>query len=258
MLFLRKDQCFYDASEEAQALPSALPQLPSSADLSHGVLYPAGQGYNLYLSHSYTVSIQSLNFPPPCSLGYGCFTNHVLGILGDFSLNPKWSWMFYSSFTSCLMLSCNEICINAVNSWKFGERALQLRGWHGVFMPVLCTWFCAGEYGFLGEQRRTNVAITRARRHLALIGDSETVCNEPFLKGLIDHCHRCGEVWSADEFLQGNPYLIRSECYIWYNYRDVCINTVKPLQISSMLNTTFISAHQLFLLSLYAKYTLGF
>lgn len=111
------------------------------------------------------------------------------------------------------MLSCNEIRINAVNSLKSGDRALQLRGWHGVFMPVLCTWFCAGEYGFLGEQRRTNVAITRARRHLALIGDSETVCNEPFLKGLIDHCHRCGEVWSADEFLQGNPYLFRSKCY---------------------------------------------
>jgi len=73
-------------------------------------------------------------------------------------------------------------------------------------MPVLCTWFCAGEYGFLGEQRRTNVAITRARRHLALIGDSETVCNEPFLKGLIDHCHRCGEVWSADEFLQDTTF----------------------------------------------------
>ena len=63
--------------------------------------------------------------------------------------------------------------------------------------------FCAGECGFLSERRRINVAITRARRHLALIGDSETVCNEPFIKGLIEHCHDCGEVWSAHEFLHG-------------------------------------------------------
>ena len=63
--------------------------------------------------------------------------------------------------------------------------------------------FCAGECGFLSEQRRINVAITRARRHLALIGDSETVCNEPFIKGLIEHCHDCGEVLSAHQFLHG-------------------------------------------------------
>ena len=62
---------------------------------------------------------------------------------------------------------------------------------------------CAGECGFLSEQRRINVAVTRARRHLALIGDSETVCNEPFIKGLLDHCHDRGEVWSAHEFLHG-------------------------------------------------------
>ena len=33
----------------------------------------------------------------------------------------------------------------------------------------------AGEVGFLGEKRRLNVAMTRARRHLCVVGDSETM-----------------------------------------------------------------------------------
>jgi DNA polymerase alpha-associated DNA helicase A len=32
-----------------------------------------------------------------------------------------------------------------------------------------------GEVGFLGEKRRLNVAMTRAKRHLCVIGDSETM-----------------------------------------------------------------------------------
>ena len=32
-----------------------------------------------------------------------------------------------------------------------------------------------GEIGFLGEYRRMNVGMTRAKRHLCIVGDSETV-----------------------------------------------------------------------------------
>ncbi len=31
------------------------------------------------------------------------------------------------------------------------------------------------EVGFLGEKRRLNVAMTRPKRHLCVVGDSETV-----------------------------------------------------------------------------------
>jgi ATP-dependent RNA/DNA helicase IGHMBP2 len=34
--------------------------------------------------------------------------------------------------------------------------------------------------GFLAEKRRMNVAITRARRHLAVVCDSVTVSNDPY------------------------------------------------------------------------------
>ena len=45
------------------------------------------------------------------------------------------------------------------------------------------------EIGFLSEDRRTNVAVTRARRHLAIVGDSETISVNPFLKRMV---HRIG------------------------------------------------------------------
>ncbi|XP_071955518.1 DNA-binding protein SMUBP-2-like [Antedon mediterranea] len=54
-----------------------------------------------------------------------------------------------------------------------------------------------GEVGFLAENRRINVAITRARRHLAIFGDSETVSNHDFLKSLITYVNNNGEVRSV-------------------------------------------------------------
>lgn len=41
-----------------------------------------------------------------------------------------------------------------------------------------------GEIGFLKEDRRINVAITRARRHLFVVGDSVTISNHAFLESL--------------------------------------------------------------------------
>ena len=66
---------------------------------------------------------------------------------------------------------------------------------------------CTGEYGFLQEMRRTKVAMTRARRHLALIGDSLTISNEPFIKGMIAYCHEHGEVHSAHDYIYGKSFL---------------------------------------------------
>ncbi|XP_063968826.1 DNA-binding protein SMUBP-2-like [Lytechinus pictus] len=57
-----------------------------------------------------------------------------------------------------------------------------------------------GEVGFLTEDRRINVAITRARRHLAVVCDSQTVGKHPFLKSLIDYFNDHGEVRTAFEY----------------------------------------------------------
>ncbi|KAK2718963.1 hypothetical protein QYM36_006094, partial [Artemia franciscana] len=61
--------------------------------------------------------------------------------------------------------------------------------------------------GFLAEERRLNVAVTRARRHFCVICDVETVGSNKFIKGLIDHITNSGEVRSAFEY--GKPCRMR-------------------------------------------------
>ena len=49
-----------------------------------------------------------------------------------------------------------------------------------------------GEIGFLGDIRRMNVAMTRARRKLVVIGDSATLAGHPFYSRMIEYCERIG------------------------------------------------------------------
>lgn len=56
--------------------------------------------------------------------------------------------------------------------------------------------------GFLAEDRRLNVAVTRARRHIAVVCDSQTIKNHAFLKSLVDHITEFGETRTAFEYIQ--------------------------------------------------------
>ena len=58
-----------------------------------------------------------------------------------------------------------------------------------------------GEIGFLSDLRRMNVAMTRARRKLLIIGDSATLSSEPFYSRLIEHFETHGAyrtVWEEN------------------------------------------------------------
>lgn len=59
-----------------------------------------------------------------------------------------------------------------------------------------------GEVGFLADVRRTNVALTRARRKLLVIGDSATLSTHPFYQSLFTYFESIGaygSVWEETE-----------------------------------------------------------
>jgi superfamily I DNA and/or RNA helicase len=59
-----------------------------------------------------------------------------------------------------------------------------------------------GEIGFLADTRRTNVAFTRARRGLLVIGDSATLAGNEFYARMLEHFERIGatsSVWEEPE-----------------------------------------------------------
>jgi len=73
------------------------------------------------------------------------------------------------------------------------------------------------EVGFLCDSRRLNVAVTRAKRHIAVIGDSDTVCSDSVLKSLFEYvsnhpaCQvRCAYEIADEQMLAGVTLLSKS------------------------------------------------
>ncbi|MEL6591525.1 MAG: AAA domain-containing protein, partial [Bacteroidota bacterium] len=57
-----------------------------------------------------------------------------------------------------------------------------------------------GEIGFLKDIRRMNVALTRARQKLVVVGDSATLGKHPFYKAFLDYVDSIGAYRSAWEY----------------------------------------------------------
>ncbi len=59
-----------------------------------------------------------------------------------------------------------------------------------------------GEIGFLKDYRRMNVAMTRARKKLVVLGDSATIGMDKFYGNFLDYCDQAGEYKTAWEYMQ--------------------------------------------------------
>ncbi|HEU4717140.1 MAG TPA: AAA domain-containing protein [Bacteroidia bacterium] len=59
-----------------------------------------------------------------------------------------------------------------------------------------------GEIGFLADTRRMNVALTRAKKKLIIIGDSATLANHSFYKSFLDYVEEIGAYRSAWEMME--------------------------------------------------------
>jgi superfamily I DNA and/or RNA helicase len=59
----------------------------------------------------------------------------------------------------------------------------------------------SGIIGFLSDIRRMNVAMTRARKKLVVVGDSATLSRHPFYEAFIAYCQQQEAYASAWEFM---------------------------------------------------------
>eukprot|EP01041_Mallomonas_annulata_P001055 gene1055-2065_t len=64
--------------------------------------------------------------------------------------------------------------------------------------------------GFLADKRRINVAVTRAKRHLAVVCDTETCSSDAFIRGLINHMSDHGDHRSVLEYYPQCKEIIES------------------------------------------------
>jgi superfamily I DNA and/or RNA helicase len=77
-------------------------------------------------------------------------------------------------------------------------------GFQGQERDIICISLVrsneTGEIGFLNDTRRMNVALTRAKRKLVVIGDSGTLSYHAFYKDFLDYIEKIGAYHTAWEF----------------------------------------------------------
>jgi ATP-dependent RNA/DNA helicase IGHMBP2 len=86
-----------------------------------------------------------------------------------------------------------SISINTIDSFQGQER--------DIVCISLCRSNSRADIGFLADIRRMNVAMTRARHKLIIIGDSATLASHPFYSRFIDHCQAQNSYISAWEII---------------------------------------------------------
>jgi len=80
---------------------------------------------------------------------------------------------------------------------RFSEMLTHYPTQRSVLVPTLL--YAQDEVGFLSDIRRTNVAMTRARKKLIMVGDSATLGSHPFYVELLEHVQEHGFYKSAFE-----------------------------------------------------------
>jgi len=93
-----------------------------------------------------------------------------------------------------LQLYGDRISVNTIDSFQGQERDIVYIGMTRSNLE--------SKIGFLSDIRRMNVAMTRARKKLVIVGDSATLSQSPFYAGLIRYAEEQGAYQSAWELAE--------------------------------------------------------
>ena len=86
----------------------------------------------------------------------------------------------------------SDVSINTIDSFQGQERDI-------IYISLVRS-NSRGEIGFLADTRRMNVALTRAKKKLVIIGDSATIGQHDFYTRLLDYINEIDAYRSAFEF----------------------------------------------------------
>ncbi len=95
--------------------------------------------------------------------------------------------------TPALQIFTDKISVNTIDSFQGQERDI-------VYISMTRS-NTEGVIGFLSDIRRMNVAMTRARKKLVIIGDSATLAQFPFYSDFIEYTESLNAYQSAWEFI---------------------------------------------------------
>jgi superfamily I DNA and/or RNA helicase len=87
-----------------------------------------------------------------------------------------------------------DVTVNTIDSFQGQERDI-------IYISLVRS-NDRSEIGFLKDYRRMNVAMTRARKKLVMIGDSATLGKDTFYEGLLEMIEQRGGYRTAWDFFE--------------------------------------------------------
>jgi len=130
-------------------------------------------------------------------IGFGLFKENgwTVGLIAPYSAQVRYlRYLIFETYEfPNLKAFADLITIDTVDGFQGQERDLMLIS--------LTRSNESGEIGFLADERRMNVAITRAKRKLILIGDSSTLAQHPFFDELLRYFEEKEAYRSVWEFM---------------------------------------------------------
>ena len=136
--------------------------------------------FQILREHLYQLADAFLEKEPPSIAIISPYREQVMHIQEELKEDP--------------LLSKLDLDINTIDGFQGQEKDV-------VFISLVRSNM-KGEIGFLSDYRRMNVAMTRARKQLIIVGDSATIGNNKFYGEFLTYCEQVGEYRSAWEYMQ--------------------------------------------------------
>ncbi len=136
---------------------------------------------------------------------YFILREHIYQLIESFGDHPIPSVSIISPYREQIEYIRNELIKDELLSKVMPIKVSTIDGFQGqegdIIYISLVRSNPMSDIGFLNDYRRMNVAITRAKLKLVVIGDSATLGQDVFYSQFIDYCQELGVYHSAWEWM---------------------------------------------------------